>query len=345
MKIKLNKNIIITNDGPPLLIAEISANHCGSKKKFLQHIISAKKSGADLIKIQTYETCDMTISQKYKIKSGEWKNMNLAKLYDRAQTPYEWHYDAFKLAKKLNVVLFSTPFSIRALNFLKQFNPPIYKIASFEITDVNLINEIAKCKKPIILSTGLSNRKEIENAIKIIKKYHNKIILLHCISGYPTPDDEINLKTINFFKKNFKVNYFGISDHTKDIDASLLASTMGISIIEKHFILSKKLNSPDSSFSINPNQLRYLKNKITKYYKILGKNNFIRPPSEKPSKIFRRSIFAINNIKKGEKFTKKNISCFRPLIGIGSENYFSIIGKKSKVDLKKNNPLFKYHIK
>ena len=345
MKIQINKNKFIRNNGPPLLIAEISANHCGSKKKFLQHIISAKKSGADLIKIQTYETLDMTISKDYKIKSGTWKNLNLSKLYTKAQTPYDWHYEAFKLAKKLNVVLFSTPFNLRGLNFLKKFNPPIYKVASFEITDLNLINEIAKCKKPIILSTGLSNVSEIKKAIKIIKKHHTKIILLHCISGYPTPEEEINLKTINFLKKKFKVNFFGISDHTKNIDAAALASTMGISIIEKHFILDKKLKSPDASFSITPKEFLNLKNKVIKYNKILGIEKFKRSYSELSNKVFRRSIFVIDNIKKGEKFTKKNIACFRPLIGLGSEDYFTVIGKKSKVNLLKNSPLLKSHVK
>ncbi len=345
MKINLNRNKIITSEGPPLLIAEISANHCGSKKKFLQHIVAAKDAGADLIKIQTYETTDMTISKEYVIKSGTWKNLNLSKLYTKAQTPYEWHYDAFNLARKLNIILFSTPFSIRALKFLKKFKPSLYKISSFEITDLNLINEVAKCKKPIILSTGLSNENEIQKAIKTIKKHHNKIILLHCISGYPTPDEEINLKTIEYLKQKFKLQYYGISDHTKNIDASLLASTMGISIIEKHFILNKKLKSPDSSFSITPNELKKLKNKILKYNTILGKYQFKRPPSELPSKIFRRSIFTTNDIKKGERFTKKNIACFRPLIGLGSENYFSVIGKKSKVNLKKNSPLIKSYLK
>ena len=339
MKIKIGKKLDFNFNGPPLLIAEVSANHCGSKKIFLDHIISAKRNGADLVKIQTYEENDMVVDKNYKIKSGLWRNKNLYKLYSKAKTPFKWHHAAFNLAKRNNIILFSTPFSIRAFKFLKKFNPPLYKISSFEITDLNLIKEVAKTKKPIILSTGLATLREIKNAIKTVKLYHSKIIILHCISGYPTPIKDINLKKIDFLKKELKTNFIGLSDHTKNIESAASASILGISAIEKHFILNKKLKSPDSSFSIDPKELNKLRNRIQFNAKILGNENFNIKKSELSSLFFRRSIFAIKDISKNEKLNIKNIGCFRPNIGISADNYFKVMGKKVKKNIKKNNPI------
>lgn len=325
-----------------LIIAEVSANHCGSKKNFLNHILKANEYGADLVKIQTYEAKDMIVNKNFRIKSGLWKGKNLWELYKRACTPFAWHKDAFKLAKKKNITLFSTPFSIRSLDFLKKFKPPLYKIASFELTDHKLITEIAKLKKPIILSTGLSTLKEINSTIKIIKKYHSKIILLYCVSGYPTPLNEINFNELNKLKKNTGIKNIGFSDHTIGIEASLEAINNGVLMIEKHFTLKKKSKSPDVKFSITPEELKILKNyAISK--KIIGKIKR-KKISEKSSKIFRRSIYAIKDIKKNEYFNNKNVDCFRPNIGLGSENYFQVLNKKSKIDIKKNQVLKKEYI-
>tara|TARA_B100000886_G_C20380550_1_gene473741 strand:+ start:274 stop:1308 length:1035 start_codon:yes stop_codon:yes gene_type:complete len=340
MKIKINKNLSFSDNGPPLVIAEVSANHGGSKKKFLQHIIEAKKNGADLVKIQTYEPQDMVINKDYKIKRGLWKNKNLYKLYIKAQTPFDWHKDAFKIAKKNKIELFSTPFSIRAFKFLNKFKPNLYKIASFEITDLRLINEIAKTKKPIILSTGLANKNEILDAIKIIKKYHSKIVILHCISGYPTPIEEMNIQNISYLKKLTKINFTGLSDHSIGTEAAELSCFLNCCAIEKHFILNKKINSPDSKFSINKNELRNLKKKINYYFKILGNPKNKITKSEKPSKIFRRSIYSLKDIKKGEKITHKNVGCFRPNIGISANKYYDILNKKTKKNIKKYQPLY-----
>jgi pseudaminic acid synthase len=339
MKIKISRNLTFNSEGPPLLIAEISANHSGSKKIFLNHIISAKRNGADLVKIQTYEENDMVVVKNYQIEKGLWKNKNLYKLYSKAKTPYSWHESAFNIAKKNDITLFSTPFSIKALSFLKKFKPSLYKISSFEITDLNLIREIAKTKKPIILSTGLATIKEIRNAINEIRKFHNKIIILHCISGYPTPLKEINLRKIEFLRDKLKIKFIGLSDHTKGIKASQIASVLGISAIEKHFKLNDKIKSPDSSFSINPKQLKKLKDSIKLNNIILGDKNFKIKDSELSSLFFRRSIFATKDIDKNQKITKNNIGCFRPNIGIGAENYFKVIGKKVKKKIKRNNPI------
>ena len=336
--IKINRNIVFNENGPPKLIAEISCNHCGSKSLFLKHILQAKKSGADLVKIQTYEAEDMIVAKNFKIKSGIWKNKNLNNLYKKAQTPFKWHYDAFRLAKKNGITLFSTPFNERSFNFLKKFKPEIYKISSFEITDLSLIKLIAKTKKPIIISTGLANINEVLRAIKVVKKYHNKIILLHCVSGYPTPLEEVNLGNIDKLKKLTKIKYLGFSDHTKGNYASTIASNYNICAIEKHFILNKKLNSPDKEFSITPKELAELKSNIIKNNLM---NRIVKKKSESHSLIFRRSIFAIKDIKRNEIFSKENIKCFRPKIGLGAEKFFKILGKKSKRNIKKFSPIIK----
>lgn len=341
MTIIVNNKIQIKPNGKTFLIAEISANHCGSKKNFINHILSAHKNGADIVKIQTYEPEDMMISNKFLIKKGLWKNRNLWSLYEKAQTKFEWHHDAFKIAKKMGITLISTPFSLRALNFLKNFNPPMYKISSFEITDHRLISEIAKLKKPIILSTGLSNIKEIKDAIKIIKKYNNKIILLYCVSGYPTPLEDINLEKIDELRKKTNINLIGFSDHSEGIEASIASLSKKICLIERHYTLNKNSNSPDVKFSILPHQLRELKNLSTKINKINFSKNKSIPDSENPSKIFRRSIYSIKNIKKNEKFTEKNIACYRPCLGIGAEFFFDLLGKKAKKNIKQFLPIKK----
>ena len=344
MKIFINKKLHIGENKRTLLIAEISANHCGSKKKFLDHIIKAKNSGADLVKIQTYEPEDMLVDKDFKIKSGLWKNRNLWKLYESAQTKFEWHYDAFKLAKRMNIELFSTPFSLRALNFLKTFKPKLYKISSFELTDYKLVSEVAKLNKPIIISTGLSKISEIKSAINLIKKYHNKIILMYCVSGYPTPLNDINFEKIQILRKTTKIPLIGFSDHTTGISASVASLSHKICIIERHFTINKKSNSPDAKFSINQKEMIDLK-KYTIHMNKIYNSNKSKIKSEHPSKIFRRSIYAIKNIKRGEKFTSKNIDCFRPNIGYGSENYFKIINKRATKNINKFEVLRKNSIR
>ncbi len=340
MILNINKKLKIGNNQRTLIIAEISANHCGSKKNFINHILKANECGADLVKIQTYEPEDMIVNKKFKIKTGLWKGKNLWDLYKKAQTPFDWHHDAFKLAKKHNIELFSTPFSLRALKFLNNFKPNIYKIASFELTDHRLVTEIAKKKKPIIMSTGLSSLSEIKAALKIIRRYHNKIILLYCVSGYPTPLEDINFKNIEKIRTNTKVELIGFSDHTKGIDASIASLANKVKLIEKHFTIKRNTSSPDSSFSITPNELKKLKAMTIKMDKIYNSKKK-KPVSENSSKIFRRSIYAIKHIRKNEKFSMKNIACFRPKFGIGAENYFYLLGKKSKKNIKQFSPIRK----
>ena len=321
----------------PLIIAEISANHGGSKKKFLNLIKSAKKNGADLIKIQTYEAKDITIRNTRVGKLDLWN------LYSKAKTPLSWHNEAFKLARKLQITLFSTPFSVRAVQFLEKCNVKLYKISSFEITDFLLIDAIAKTKKPIILSTGMASLNEIKAAIRCIKKYHSKITILHCVSGYPTKVENINLSRLIMMKKIFKDFNIGLSDHTNDINSSIASCCLGATMVEKHYILSKADKSYDKDFSINPEQLK----ELSVFSNIIHKNLFnqknynkvFNNKGEDHSKSFRRSIFLTKNIKKGEKITLSNVSTYRPSVGIKSENIFKVIGKDINKNKKKNQPL------
>lgn len=343
MKIEINKEIQISDKSKPLIIAEISGNHNGSKKNLLNHIKIAAKSGADFVKIQTYEPQDITINKlnhHFLVKEGIWKNKSLWEIYKKAHTPFKWHKDAFKLAKKLNITLFSSPFSKRAVDLLEKFNVRLYKIASLEITDYKLIDYIAKKKKPIILSTGISTIKEIKQAVKLINKYHNKIIILYCVSGYPTKEKDSNLNTINYYKKIFKKNIIGISDHSNGIQTSLTATAIGAKVIEKHFIVSKKIKTVDSKFSIDKKQLKQLKKGVEKVFDSLGVHRKKIQKIEKINLKFRRSIFAKNNIKKGQKISDNNIISLRPKIGIDSSKYFKILGKLAKKNIKKLNPIF-----
>jgi len=334
------KKLNFSYKNPPLIIAEISGNHNGNKSRFLKLIEKACKNGADLIKIQTYEPDDMTLKNRdsnFQIKNGIWKGKYLYSLYKKACTPYKWHKAAFAVAKKYKKIIFSSPFSIRGVDFLEKFKVPIYKIASFEITDFKLINYIASKKKPIIISTGMASLKEIQNAINIITKHHKKIIILHCVSNYPTKIEDMDLKRINFLKRKFKNYKIGLSDHTDNIFTSLASVPLGVCAIEKHFNLDKT-KTPDSSFSINPEELNNLKKISKKIFISLNKSSLKKDLTNNIK--FRRSIFAKKNIYKGEKISSGNIISLRPLIGIGAENFFKIIGKKTKKNINKNSPIF-----
>ena len=258
-------------------------------------------------------------------------------LYKKACTPFSWHSDAFKIAKKYNKIIFSSPFSTRGVDFLEKFNVPIYKIASFEITDYQLIKYIASKKKPIIISTGMATLKEVENALKIIEKYHKKIIILHCVSNYPTLIKDTNLKRINSLKKKFKKYMIGVSDHTNSIYSSVASVPLGVVAIEKHFNIHKN-KSPDADFSIDKIKLRELKEISVDTFSSL--NNNINLNINKKNIKFRRSIFAKKNIKKNEFISFKNIISLRPAIGIKSQDIFKIIGKKAKININKFSPIF-----
>ena len=293
----------------------------------------------------------MTVNSKkkyFKINKGLWKGYNLWNLYKKAYTPYTWHKKLFEYGKRIGIKVFSTPFDEKAVDFLENLNCPFYKISSFEMNDLPLIRRVSLTKKPIIISTGMSSLKEIENTYNAAKNYGIKdVSLLYCVSNYPSKNSDFNLNNIKIMKKKFKCE-IGFSDHSNDFRVASAAVGVGATIIEKHIGL-KNIKSLDSEFSINGKQIykykRYLLNnkKIKKnklFYKtILGKKIFFRNKSENQSKIFRRSIFVIKNIKKGETLTKNNIKKIRPGYGLSPIYYEKILGRKSPSNFKKNEPL------
>jgi len=323
-------------------IAEISANHCGSFNLAKKLIKCAKINGADAVKLQTYTADTMTIksNKKYfKIKEGLWKGYTLWDLYNRAHTPLNWHKKLFKYGKSLGIKVFSTPFDDTAVDFLEKLNCPIYKIASFEMTDLNLIKKVSKTKKPLIISTGMANLKEIETTVKTAKRNGAKdITLLYCVSNYPSSINDFNLNNIKILKEKFKCKV-GISDHSTDNRVAIVSIASGAEVIEKHIALDNQKKGFDINFSLKGKEIKKLRDDIDVAAKLLGKNIFFRNKSENKSKIFRRSIFTTKDIKKGEKFTKDNIRVVRPSYGLPPKYYNKILDKKSPLDIKKQEPL------
>ena len=326
----------------PFLVAEISSNHCGNINLAKKLIKCAKVNGADAVKLQTYTADTMTIKSKkkyFKIKEGLWKGYTLWDLYNKAHTPLYWHKELFKYGKSLGIKVFSTPFDDTAVDFLEKLNCPIYKIASFEMTDLNLIRKVSKTKKPIIISTGMANLEEIETTVKTAKRNGAKdITLLYCVSNYPSLIDDFNLNNIKILKEKFKCKV-GISDHSNDNRVAIASIASGAEVIEKHIALDNQKKGFDIEFSLKGKEIRKLRNDIDITNKLLGKNTFFRKKSENKSKIFRRSIFTTKDIKKGVKFTKDNIRVVRPGYGLPPKYYNKILNKKSPLDIKKQEPL------
>jgi len=335
----LNKNFV---NKKPFFIAEISANHCGSIIKAKKLIHLAKKSGADAVKLQTYTPGMMTLKeQKFIIKKGLWKNMNLWKLYKEAQTPLEWHKELFSYAKKLNIKIFSTPFTVDAVDFLEKLNCKAYKIASFEMNDLNLIKKVSKTGKPVIISTGLASLKEIETSFNVAKMNGcHDITLLYCVSNYPSSQGDFNLNNIKILKDKFNCRV-GLSDHSIGNDIAKLSIALGAEIFEKHIALKNQKKGHDIKFSAKGSDIKKYKDELIKTSKLFEKYSFFRSKKEMKNIIFRRSIFARINIKKDEIFTEKNIYTLRPNIGLAANYYPFILGKKSPIIIKKNSVLKK----
>jgi len=329
----------------PFLVAEISANHCGNINLAKKLIKCAKDNGADAAKLQTYTADTMTIqsNKKYfKIKNGLWKGYDLWNLYNEAHTPLEWHKKLFDYGKKLGITIFSTPFDETAVNLLEKLKCPMYKVASFEMTDLLLIKKISQTKKPIIISTGMASMEEIELAYRTAKNYGAKdITLLYCVSNYPSKNIDFNLNNIKILKNKFKCRV-GLSDHSKDNRVAIAAVAAGAEVVEKHIALDKQKRGLDIEFSLKGKEIKKFKEDINLAYNLLGKKYFYRNKSEKKSKIFRRSIFATENIKKGEKFNNQNIRRIRPGYGLEPKYYEKLIGRKSPITLDKGQPLKKF---
>ena len=329
----------------PFFVAEISANHCGNINLAKKLIKCAKDNGADAAKLQTYTADTMTIqsNKKYfKIKNGLWKGYDLWNLYNEAHTPLEWNKKLFDYGKKLGITIFSTPFDETAVNLLEKLKCPMYKVASFEITDLLLIKKISQTKKPIIISTGMASMEEIELAYRTAKNYGAKnITLLYCVSNYPSKNTDFNLNNIKILKNKFKCRV-GLSDHSKDNRVAIAAIAVGAEMVEKHIALDKQKRGLDIEFSLKGKEIKKFREDINLAYNLLGKKYFFRNKSEKKSKIFRRSIFATENIKKGEKFNNQNIRRIRPGYGLEPKYYEKLIGRKSPITLDKGQPLKKF---
>jgi pseudaminic acid synthase len=332
----------------PLFIAEISANHNGSLAQAIRLIKTAKKYGADAVKLQTYTPDTMTIKSSnsdFKIQGGLWKGSTLWDLYEKAQTPFEWHKDLFDYAKKINIVCFSTPFDDTAVDLLESLKCPFYKVASFEMNHIPLIKKIALTKKPIIISTGMANLKEIDLAYKTAKKSGAKeIVLLYCVSNYPSSTSDFNFNNIKILKQRYNCKV-GFSDHSTDNKVVAAAIVAGAEVIEKHIALEGQKKGFDLAFSLKGKEIKEYAQVIKDISLMMGKKYFFRNKSENQSLQFRRSIYAISDIKRGQKFTKKNIRVIRPGFGVQPLYFEKLINKKSPFDIKSETPLKKSLLK
>jgi pseudaminic acid synthase len=325
------------------IIAELSANHNQSYALAVKTLKAAKKAGADAIKLQTFtpDTITMSSDKKYfKIQHGTlWDGKTLYSLYKQAYMPWEWQPKLKKLADELDLILFSSPFDPSAVDFLEKMKVPAYKVASLEITDIPLIEYIASKGKPVILSTGISTLSDIKEAVHACRrKGNNEVILLKCVSAYPAPFEEMNLLTIPDLEKKFKT-IVGLSDHTLGISVPIAAVAFGACVIEKHFILDRRIASPDAKFSLEPREFKQMVTSIREIEKARGKVTYTLSDRVKQTRKFRRSLFVVQDIKKGEIFTKKNVKSIRPGDGLAPKYISKVLRKTAKQDITKGTPL------
>jgi len=329
-------------DYPPYIIAELSANHNGDINRAFEILEMAKRCGADAIKLQTYTQDTLTIDcnkPDFKIKGGLWDGRTLYDLYSEAHMPWDWHKALFEKAKELGITIFSSPFDTTAVDLLEELSAPAYKIASFEAIDLPLIEYVAKTGKPLIISTGMANEEEIQEAVDSAKNAGCKeLVVLHCVSGYPAPSADYNLATISDMAERFDV-LTGLSDHTIDNTTAIASVVLGACLIEKHVTLNRNGGGPDDSFSLEEPELFQLCRDATVAWESLGKVNYERKESEKGNLVFRRSLYAVKDIKAGEQFTHENVRSIRPGYGLPPKFLVDIIGKVNKVDKKRGTPL------
>lgn len=341
LKIKIGNHEINSNSRT-FIIAELSANHNGSLETAIETIKAAKRAGADCIKLQTYTADTITLDSNkddFIIKDTIWSGKKLYDLYKEAYTPWEWHQTLFDVAKSEGLLCFSSPFDKSAVDFLERLDVPAYKIASFEITDIPLIEYVAAKGKPIIFSTGIAELEDIELALSTCRNLgNNQICLLKCTSSYPAPIEEANLSMIKEFTNRFGV-ISGLSDHTLGSTVPIVATILGAKIIEKHFILNHDIGGPDASFSLDEIEFKKMVNSIREAEKSIGEVTYTLTNKQKKGKDFARSLYIVENIKKGEVFSKKNIKSIRPGFGLHPKYLEKIIGKKSTQNLTKGSRL------
>ena len=340
-KIKVN-NRMIGNGQPCYIIAEMSANHAGDINRAIEIIHAAKAAGADCVKIQTYTPDTMTIDsdkEYFQINDGTWKGENLYGLYKKAYTPWEWQKQLKEEAERIHLDFLSTPFDRSSVDFLEELGVSFYKVASFELTDLPLISYIASKGKPMIVSTGMATLGEIEESVKVIRKAGNvELCLLKCSSAYPAVPDDMNLRTIRHLEETFGVPV-GLSDHSLGSIGAVTAVALGAKVVEKHFCISREIENPDASFSMEPQEFKQMVEDIRSTERAIGKVSYDISICEKTNRIFRRSIFVVKDIKKGDSFTEENIRVIRPAYGLEPKYYEDILGKKSSREIERGTPL------
>lgn len=327
---------------PAYLVAEISANHHQRLDDAIALIHAAKAAGADAVKLQTYTPDTLTIrsdNEPFRIRGTLWENRNLYDLYAEAYTPWEWHSDLFRTAREAEIEIFSSPFDASAVDLLEELDAPAYKIASFELVDLELIRCAARTGKPIILSTGMATLAEIEEAVAAAREAGaREIALLKCNSAYPAPPELMNLRTIPHMAQAFQVPV-GLSDHTLGTTVAVAAVALGASLIEKHFTLSRQTPGPDSAFSLEPDEFAEMARNVRTTEAALGEVRYQPTEPEHASRVFRRSLFAVEDIRAGETLTRANIRCIRPGYGLPPRNLPHVLGMHAATNIPRGTPL------
>lgn len=332
----------IAEDEPTFIIAEMSANHLMDYDRAVQIIKAAKYAGADAIKLQTYLPDTITIdcdNKDFQIEDGLWKGTTLHKLYQTAYTPWEWQGKLKQVAEELGLICFSSPFDLTAVDLMEELDMPAYKVASFEINDIPMLRKIARLGKPIIISTGIAYMADIEEALKVCYEEGNKnVILLKCTSAYPSPYEDINLKTIPTIKKAFNC-LVGLSDHTLGNAVAVGSVALGAKVIEKHLTLKREDGGPDADFSMEVEEFKEMVDNIRMLEKALGFENYKLTDKQIKSRKGSRSLYVVREMKEGEIFTKDNLKSIRPGNGLHTRHYEDILGKKARSNIKKGTPV------
>lgn len=335
------ENYTIDETNPCFIIAELSANHNGSLETALETVRAAKRSGADCIKLQTYTADTLTIDcdkEDFMIQSGSiWDGKNYYKLYQEAYTPWEWHAEIMKVAEEEGLICFSSPFDPTSVDFLEELNVPAYKIASFEITDIPLIEYVASKGKPVILSTGIATQEDIELALDACYRMGNKeVALLKCTSSYPAPIEEANMVMVKDMAERYGV-ITGLSDHTMGSTVPVVATCFGAKIIEKHFILDRSIGGPDASFSMDEKEFSEMVKAVREAEKAIGKVDYSLTEKQAAGKNFSRSLYVVEDMKAGDVVTAENVRSIRPGFGLHPKHLKVVLGKKVNLDLTKGS--------
>ena len=332
----------IGRDFEPYVICELSGNHNGSLERAVELLKAAADTGADAIKIQSYTPDTITIDHDgpgFRIAGGLWDGRTLYDLYGEAQTPFEWHEHLFRTARELGVTLFSSPFDHSAVDLLEHFGAPAYKIASFEIVDLPLVAYVASKRKPLIISTGMANLREIEEAVTTARDHGcEELVLLHCISSYPAPDEQSNVRTVPDLADRFGV-VTGLSDHTFGSAVAVASIALGGCVVEKHFTMRRADGGPDSAFSLEPGEFRTLVEDCKRAWTALGKPTYDLQGCEQGSMVFRRSLYVVSDVDEGAELTRENVRSIRPGHGLPPKHMPEVLGRHASRDLKRGEPL------